>query len=71
MRGVAADVHAGPFPRARSAAVYLPSGIDQHFFDDGTPNVPDDQTPAPFDIDTVVASAATSGMHVAGPPPTP
>jgi quercetin dioxygenase-like cupin family protein len=58
-------------PRARLAAVYLPSGIDQHFFDNGTPVVPGDETPAPFDIDAVVASAATYGLLVAGPPPTP
>jgi hypothetical protein len=58
-------------PRARLAAVYLPSGIDQHFAANGTPVVPGEETPAPFDIDAVVASAATYGLLVAGPPPNP
>jgi hypothetical protein len=52
------------------AAVYLPSGLDEHFSDNGTLVVPGDDTPAPFDIEAVVASAATYGLLVAGPPPT-
>jgi mannose-6-phosphate isomerase-like protein (cupin superfamily) len=58
-------------PRARLAAVYLPSGLDEHFAANGTPVVPGDDTPAPFDLDAVVASAAGYGLLVAGPPPTP
>ena len=50
-------------PRAKLAAVYLPSGVDEHFATN--------DTPAPFDIDAVVASAADHGLLVAGPPPTP
>lgn len=55
---------------ARMLVTYAPSGVEEWFVTTGSPLREGDDTPAPFDVATIVSAGLRFGVHVVGPPPT-
>ncbi|MBP2706460.1 cupin domain-containing protein [Microbispora sp. RL4-1S] len=54
---------------ARLAAVFSPARVEDWFTANGSPVTGVGETPAPFDIEAIIASAESFHVRVAGPPP--